>query len=83
VKTVYIDANIDGGLAKYINHSCNPDCKPFQWYVEGLPRMCFFAKRDIKKGAELTFDYQWAKVMGKRPTKCLCDEENCRGYIEK
>ena len=82
-KTVYIDANIDGGLAKYINHSCNLNCKPFQWYVKGLPRMCFFAKRDIEKGAELTFDYQWAKVMGKRPTKCLCGEENCRGYIEK
>jgi SET domain-containing protein len=28
-KTVYIDANIDGGLAKYINHSCNPDCNTF------------------------------------------------------
>jgi SET domain-containing protein len=82
-KTVYIDANIDGGLAKHINHSCNPNCKPFQWYVKGLPRMRFFAKRDIKKGAELTFDYQWAKVMGKRPTKCLCGEENCRRYIEK
>lgn len=82
-KTVYIDAKIDGGLAKYINHSCNPNCKPFQWYVEGLPRMCFFAKRDIEKGAELTFDYQWANVMGKKSTKCLCGEENCRGYIEK
>ncbi len=55
----------------------------FQWYVKGLPRMCFFAKRDIEKGAELTFDYQWANVMGKRRTKCLCGEENCRGYIEK
>ena len=55
----------------------------FQWYVEGLPRMCFFAKRDIEKGEELTFDYQWANVMGKKSTKCLCGEENCRGYIEK
>ncbi len=45
VNTVYIDANIDGGLAKYINHSCNPNCKLIQWYVKGLPRMCFFAKR--------------------------------------
>ena len=44
--------------------------------------MCFFAKKDIEKGAELTFDYQWAKIMGKRPTKCLCGEENCQFYIE-
>ncbi len=44
-ETVYIDANIDGGLAQYINHSCNLNCKPFQWYVEGLPCMCFFCKK--------------------------------------
>ena len=44
--------------------------------------MCFFAKKDIEKGAELTFDYQWAKIMGKRPTKCLCGEENCQFHIE-
>jgi hypothetical protein len=49
VYTVYIDANIDGGLAKYINHSCDPNCKLIQWYVEGLPRMCFFAKRDRER----------------------------------
>jgi SET domain-containing protein len=29
-ETVYIDANIDGGLAKYNNHSCNPNCKLVQ-----------------------------------------------------
>jgi histone-lysine N-methyltransferase ASH1L len=52
-ETVYIDANIDGVFAKYINHSCNPNCKLIQWYVEGLPRLCFFARREIKKGTEL------------------------------
>ncbi len=63
--TVYIDANIDGGLAKYINHSCNPNCKLIQWYVEGLPRLCFFARREIERGTELTFDYNWTKGKGK------------------
>ncbi len=28
-KTVNIDAKNDEGLAKYINHSCNPNFKPF------------------------------------------------------
>ncbi len=41
-----------------------------------------FFLRDIEKGAKLMFDYQWDKVMGKKPTQCLCGEENCRGYIE-
>ncbi len=81
--TVYINVNIDGGLAKYINHSCNLNCKLIQWYVKGLPRMCFFAKREIKKGAELTFNYNWIKEMGKGHTKCLCGKENCHKYIEK
>ncbi len=44
-KMIFIYAKIDGGLAKYIHHSCNPYCKPFQWYVEGLPRMCFFLQK--------------------------------------
>jgi hypothetical protein len=44
-ETVYINANIDGGLAKYINHSCNPNCELVQWYVEGLPCLCFFCKK--------------------------------------
>ncbi len=83
VNTVYINANIDGGLANYINHSCNPNCKLIQWYVKGLPCMCVFAKREIKKGAELTFNYNWIKEMGKGCTKCLCGKENCRRYIEK
>jgi SET domain-containing protein len=38
--------------------------------------MCFFAKRDIKKGAELMFNYNWIKEMGKGPTKCLCGKDN-------
>ncbi len=83
VDMVYINANIDGGLAKYINHSCNPNCKLIQWYVEGLPHMCFFAKREIKTGAKLTFNYNWIKEMGKGCTKYLCGKENFRRYIEK
>ncbi len=72
VDMVYIDANIDGGLAKYINHSCNPHCELIQW-VKGLPRLCFFAKRKIKKGTELTFNYNWER--GKRRTKCFCGKK--------
>jgi hypothetical protein len=80
--TVYINAKIDGGLAKYINHSCNPNCKLIQWYVEGLPHLRFFARREIKRGTELTFNYNWIMGRGKR-TECFCGGENCDGYVEK
>ncbi len=47
-------------------------------------RACvFLQKKTNKKGAELMFDYQWAKEMREGPTKCLCSKENCGGYIEK
>ncbi len=56
---------------------------PFNGMSKDCRACVFLPKRDIEKGAELTFDYQWANVMGKKPTKCLRGEENCRGYIEK
>ena len=43
--------------AKYMNHSCKPNCNLEQLAIDGLPRMCFFANEDIKSGKELTFDY--------------------------
>jgi SET domain-containing protein len=54
----------NGGLAEYINHSCNPNCELVQWGVDGLPRMCFFAEKNIKSGMEFTFDYNWDWVSG-------------------
>jgi SET domain-containing protein len=46
-------------LAKYMNHSSEPNCNLGQWAIHGLPRMCFFANEDIKSGDELTFVYNW------------------------
>ncbi len=45
---IWINATHMGGLAKFINHSCNPNCKLEQWEVDGLPRMCYFAIKEIK-----------------------------------
>ncbi len=80
---VYINGSVNGGLAKYINHSCNPNCELVQWYVGGLPHLCFFARKEITSGTELTFDYNWTKEKGKKRTECTCGETNCLGYIEK
>jgi SET domain-containing protein len=66
-----------------MNYSCNPNCELVQWGVEGLPCMCFFAKKNIKSGMEFMFDYNWDWVSGQVRTICLCGSENCDGYIEK
>ena len=53
---VWIDGTKTESPAKFVNHSCEPNCTLEQWAVDGLPRMCFFAIEDIKSGDELTFD---------------------------
>ncbi len=53
-----IDAKDKANLARFINHSCNPNCITQVWNVAGEPRAGIFAVRDIPAGEELTFDYQ-------------------------
>ena len=64
-----IDGNIKGNRARFINHSCAPNCEADG--PEG--RIFVMAKRSIKAGEELTFDYgdeYFDKHI--RPKGCLC-----------
>ncbi len=61
---LWINRDKHGGPAQYINHSYNPNCELLRWGVDGLPRMCFFAKKNIKSGMEFTFNYKWDWVSG-------------------
>ncbi len=75
----YVDATKKGGIARFCNHSCNPNCIIQQWIVNGRLRMGLFAIRDISLDEELTFDYNFERFGV--PQKCFCNESNCRGYI--
>jgi SET domain-containing protein len=44
---LWINWDENAGLAQYMNHSCNPNCELVQWGVDGLPCICFFAKKNI------------------------------------
>lgn len=78
-----IDASIDGNVARWINHSCDPNCEAFE---EEDGRVFIYAKRTIRKGDELNYDYQ-LQVDGKVGKKlrkayaCHCGAENCRGTM--
>ncbi|GIY63172.1 histone-lysine N-methyltransferase SETD2 [Caerostris extrusa] len=56
-----LDAANKGNLSRFMNHSCDPNCETQKWTVNGNLRIGFFAKRDIKAGEELTFDYQFQR----------------------
>jgi histone-lysine N-methyltransferase SETD2 len=79
---IYLDARHRGGIARYINHSCEPNCVVHRWKVRGIIRACVFALRDIREGEELSFDYQWDRKRGRAVTKCYCGSEKCRGTLE-
>ncbi|RUP51703.1 hypothetical protein BC936DRAFT_146393, partial [Jimgerdemannia flammicorona] len=59
-----IDAYRCGSVSHFFNHSCEPNLEVRVVLVETkdlrLHRIAFFAKRDIKRGEELTFDYSGA-----------------------
>ena len=79
---VYLDARHRGGIARYINHSCQPNCAVHRWKVKGISRAGVFALRELEEGEELSFDYQWDHKRGRALTKCHCGAEKCRGTIE-
>lgn len=55
---VVIDAREKGSIARFVNHSCNPNCEVQKWNVCGEQRCGFFADRDMKAGTEITIDYR-------------------------
>ncbi|KAJ1951668.1 hypothetical protein EC988_003983, partial [Linderina pennispora] len=57
-----IDATRKGSVARFINHSCGPNCVLQKWMVAGAIRMGIFAERPIKRGEEITFDYKFERM---------------------
>ena len=56
-----IDATVRGSISRFINHSCDPNCETQKWVVDRRVRVGIFAKRAIKAGTEITFDYKFER----------------------
>ncbi|HWT71000.1 MAG TPA: SET domain-containing protein-lysine N-methyltransferase [Oxalicibacterium sp.] len=74
-----IDGGDNGNEARWINHSCEPNCEA----REEKGRVYIYTARDIKRGEEFNYDY--GLVIEERQTKalkkayeCRCGAENCR-----
>jgi SET domain-containing protein len=59
------DANVNGNIARFINHSCKPNC-----YSQVVDKTIWIrAGRNIQPGEELTYDYY---TDGDRIIQCRC-----------
>src|SRR4030095_11894668 len=78
-----IDARFRGNAARWINHSCAPNCVTHE---DDGGHVFIEAKRRIRPGEELTYDYRLS-VEGRLTRKeraqytCRCGTANCRGTV--
>jgi SET domain-containing protein len=79
---VVIDAAVGGNAARFINHSCAPNCDA----VIDEGRIWIETIREIEAGEELAYDYAYMleerhTPAAKRRFPCDCGAPTCRGTI--
>ncbi|MDY7225643.1 SET domain-containing protein [Hyalangium rubrum] len=77
-----VDAAVNGNEARFINHSCDPNCQAF---IEGK-RIYIYSLRTIEAGEELSYDYAYERAEGmdeesEKLYVCRCGAKTCRGTI--
>ena len=77
----FLDAELKGNLSRLINHSCDPNCRVYEYVAQHRTVLGVFAAMDISAGSELTYDYQFEMAGDPRP--CYCESKVCRGTINK
>src|SRR3954471_17153194 len=80
-KTV-IDAAVNSNDARFLNHSCDGNCEA----ITDRKRIFIDARRSIKAGDELLYDYQYERTdehteEDERFYACRCGSPKCRGSI--
>ncbi|KAK5598950.1 hypothetical protein CRENBAI_001509 [Crenichthys baileyi] len=76
-----IDATITGGPARYINHSCAPNCITEVVTVEKENKIIISSCRRIQRGEELCYDYKFDLEDDQHKIPCHCGAVNCRKWM--
>lgn len=79
---VVIDGAVNGNAARFLNHSCDGNCEA----VDDRKRIFIEARRSIKTGEELLYDYQYERTdehtsADEKFYACRCRAAKCRGSI--
>ena len=88
-KEYIIDGTKKGNITRFTNHSCDPNA-----YVKVInvrqgsneipgphnEKIVFFAKKNMPRGTELLYDYQYA-LEDDKEILCNCQAINCRGRM--
>jgi SET domain-containing protein len=81
-ETVVIDGAVQGNAARFLNHSCDGNCEA----IDDRKRIFIEARRNIKQGDELLYDYQYERTdehteEDEKLYACRCRAAKCRGTI--
>ena len=76
-----IDATLVGGLARYINHSCNPNCNAEKMEIDRDMKILIISNRKILKGEELSYDYKLEEEDKQYKIPCLCGAATCKKWM--
>ena len=79
---VVIDGAVNGNAARFVNHSCDGNCEA----IDDRKRIFIEARRNIKAGEELLYDYQYERTDEHTAEDevfyaCRCTSAKCRGSI--
>ncbi|CAF0790054.1 unnamed protein product [Rotaria sordida] len=75
-----IDATMSGCLARYINHSCEPNAITEVVPIEKDNKIIIITNRRILKGEEIMYDYKF-NFEDDSKIPCLCGAVNCRKWM--
>ncbi|GBM34563.1 Histone-lysine N-methyltransferase EHMT1 [Araneus ventricosus] len=78
-----IDGRFYGNIARFINHSCEPNLVSIRVFIEhqdlNFPRIAFFTMKDITAFEELCFDYGTEFWVAKSQyVLCTCNSSLCK-----
>ncbi|CAC5360942.1 MLL3 [Mytilus coruscus] len=78
---IVVDATMAGGPARYINHSCDPNCVAEVVPFDKESKIIIITNRRIPKGEELTYDYKFDFEDEQHKIPCCCGAKRCRKWM--